>query len=367
MQFSDKAKEQIRSIIMANGYFAIYRKAGQSDPVLIMENGVDNQYYHYFSSISDLESISGFVVIPYDYEKGKNIVVINPQHVIRGYDAINDFLSSVDIAVPKGNTVELKEPLNYDRERYNSIFDIFRNEIDKGRFKKLVLTRNSKKELPEGFDYLEAFERACLLYPDQMVCMWHSPATSCYICATPEIMLSGKGNEYCTVSLAGTMLDDNVMSWSDKNKEEQEIVSYYIRNTLSNCNIDFRESEPQSVRAGNVRHIKTQFEFYINDSDRLRLLSALYPTPAISGFPKEAKKFILENEGYDRDYYSAVIGPIDIEEETDLYVNLRTAKIHNGSFYPYAGGGILSSSNVEDEWNETEMKMKTICDIINGF
>lgn len=367
MLFSDKSKDQIKSLIMSNGYFAIYRKAGQYDPVLIMEDVSDGSSYHYFSSIGDLESLSGFVVIPYGYEKGKDIVVINPHHVICGYSAINDFLSSVDIAVPKGNTVELKEPLNYDREIYNSIFDIFRNEIDKGRFKKLVLTRNSKKELPEGFDYLEAFERACTMYPDQMVCMWHSPATSCYICATPEIMLSGRGNEYSTVSLAGTMRGDDMSPWSRKNIEEQEIVSCYIRETLNSCDIVFTESGPQSVKAGSLKHLRTQFDFFLDSGKMIDLLSKLYPTPAISGFPREAKKFILENESYDRDYYSAVIGPVDINNETDLYINLRTAKIQNGNYYPFAGGGILSSSNVDDEWRETEMKMKTVCDIIHGF
>lgn len=364
MRFSDKSKEQIRRIIETNGYFAIYRKSYDTEPVLIMENEDDDSRYHYFSSINDLETLSGFFIIPYDYDKGKHIVVINPQYVIKGYEAINSFLSSIEI---NGNTDahNTEDVLYGNRDGYNKAFDAFIGELASGSFQKLVLTRNTKKQLPENFDYLDVFENACNKYPDQMVCMWHSPATSSYICATPEIMLRGKGNKYTTVSLAGTMPNNSDVIWSNKNKEEQEIVSDYIRNVLKDCNISFSESGPHTVSAGNIKHLKTIFEFNLNNDNKLKLLSALYPTPAISGFPKEAKNFILKNEGYDRDYYSAIIGPMGIEDETDLYINLRTAKIKDGFYYPYAGGGILKSSNVDEEWMETEVKMKTICDIIH--
>jgi isochorismate synthase len=95
------------------------------------------------------------------------------------------------------------------------------------------------------------------------------------------------------------------------------------------------------------------------------LLQALHPTPAVSGLPKEeAFRFIEENEGYDRLYYSGFLGMLDAERETGIYVNLRCMHIAHDSLTLFAGGGLLASSSLEDEWEETEYKLKTMLDIL---
>ena len=77
--------------------------------------------------------------------------------------------------------------------------------------------------------------------------------------------------------------------------------------------------------------------------------------------PKEAAyRFILANEGYDRSYYSGFIGRLDPDGKTGLYVNLRCMHIGNDSLTLYAGGGLLPSSDLKDEWLETEKKMQTL-------
>jgi hypothetical protein len=43
----------------------------------------------------------------------------------------------------------------------------------------------------------------------------------------------------------------------------------------------------------------------------------LHPTAAVCGLPKEAAKaFILENEEYDREYYSGFLGELNIDFAT---------------------------------------------------
>ena len=92
-----------------------------------------------------------------------------------------------------------------------------------------------------------------------------------------------------------------------------------------------------------------------------QLLKVLHPTPAVCGLPKEeAYRFILENEGYDRCYYSGFIGWLDPDGRTDLYVNLRCMHIEEEQLTLYAGGGLLASSELNDEWLETEKKLQTI-------
>jgi isochorismate synthase len=78
----------------------------------------------------------------------------------------------------------------------------------------------------------------------------------------------------------------------------------------------------------------------------------------------ESFQFIEENEGYCRGFYSGVVGMLVPNDKTDLYVNLRCANIMGNHAVLYAGGGILSSSNVESEWQETEAKMKTVGEIL---
>jgi 2-succinyl-5-enolpyruvyl-6-hydroxy-3-cyclohexene-1-carboxylate synthase len=96
------------------------------------------------------------------------------------------------------------------------------------------------------------------------------------------------------------------------------------------------------------------------------LLQELHPTPAVCGLPKEeAFRFIPDNEGYDRSYYSGFTGWLDTEGHTDIYVNLRCMEIKPGEAILYAGGGILASSEVESEWMETGDKMNTMRSILH--
>ena len=95
----------------------------------------------------------------------------------------------------------------------------------------------------------------------------------------------------------------------------------------------WNKAHPYTARAGQLVHLKTDFYFLLKNTDNIgNLLQELHPTPAVCGLPKEdAFRFILENEGYDRSYYSGFIGWLDTEGHTDLYVNLRCMEIKPGS------------------------------------
>ena len=109
------------------------------------------------------------------------------------------------------------------------------------------------------------------------------------------------------------------------------------------------------------------FYFLLKNTDHIGdLLQELHPTPAVCGLPKEeAFRFIPDNEGYDRSYYSGFTGWLDTEGHTDIYVNLRCMEIKPGEAILYAGGGILASSEVESEWMETGDKMNTMRSILH--
>jgi isochorismate synthase len=77
--------------------------------------------------------------------------------------------------------------------------------------------------------------------------------------------------------------------------------------------------------------------------------------------PKDAAEGILERiEDYNREFYSGYLGPVNIQNRSQLFVNIRTMKIENGQAFAFAGGGITEDSDPEKEWNETEIKLQTI-------
>ena len=83
-----------------------------------------------------------------------------------------------------------------------------------------------------------------------------------------------------------------------------------------------------------------------------------------------ATEFILNNEGYDRDFFSGFLGPVNMQSserkvESHIFVNLRTMKIEGKIATLYAGCGITVDSNPEKEWYETEMKTQTLGRVIS--
>jgi len=73
---------------------------------------------------------------------------------------------------------------------------------------------------------------------------------------------------------------------------------------------------------------------------------------------------ILDNEGYNRTYYSGFIGELSMKGKTGLFVNLRCMKIGTDALTLFAGGGLLTSSELKSEWEETEAKLQTILSLI---
>ena len=82
------------------------------------------------------------------------------------------------------------------------------------------------------------------------------------------------------------------------------------------------------------------------------------------------KQFILENEGYDRDYYSGFLGELNIDlvtfktQQSDLFVNLRCMKINNSKAQLFIGCGITEHSIPHDEYIETVNKSMTMKKIL---
>jgi len=243
--------------------------------------------------------------------------------------------------------------------------------IENNEFKKVVLSRKESLNLAD-FDIISAFEMLIQLYPTTFVYCFYHPKIGTWLGATPEQLLKAQNKEFQTMALAGTQKDAgaNEVIWPKKEQEEQQFVTDYIVDKIKNVASEVLVSKPYSVRAGSIWHIKTDISGALNSSSSLQqVIQLLHPTPAVCGLPKqESKEFILENENYNRTFYTGFLGELNIENQTDLYVNLRCMQIDTTQAHLYMGCGITKDSIPEKEWEESinkSMTMKKVVDCIS--
>lgn len=349
--------------------FAMYRIPGENVIHLMVQ--VRNKI-SFFYDIEELNGQEGFVIAPFRVGKETPIVLLRPDEVYKiKFDFAVECPDDTAMCYRRPVADRMASSVHYApcTDKYAGCFDIFIRALHQKQFDKLVLSRDQKLDIPLNFSPAVAFREACKRYLYSYVYLCYTPETGVWLGSTPEIILAGKKNEWSTVALAGTQsLQDGKLpqEWDDKNREEQEYVASCIRSQLLSFDIQPVECGPYPVFAGALSHLKTDFHFSLPDNDKLGdLLKLLHPTPAVCGLPKEeAYRFILDNEKYDRQYYSGFIGMLSPGRKTDLYVNLRCMNISTKILTLYAGGGLLASSELDDEWLETEKKMQTMFNLV---
>ena len=76
-------------------------------------------------------------------------------------------------------------------------------------------------------------------------------------------------------------------------------------------------------------------------------------------------KFLSENEGYDREFYSGYLGPLNYQQESSIFVNLRCLQLLEDTVKFYAGAGVTIDSIPLKEMDETEMKMMNMVALLD--
>ena len=349
----------IDALIQRKQPFAVYRVPGERFPRLLTE---DTGAVRLIYDLKELNGQRGFVIAPFCVEKSCPIVLIQSDKTGQPLPVETDTDEEEELNL---QTYPKESFLTLCSEKYATCFNTFIEDLSDANFDKLVLSLSLTICKHTEFSPSAVYRAACQRYIHSYIYLCYTPQTGIWLGSTPEIILSGEKNEWNTVALAGTqpLLDGKLpQEWDDKNRQEQDYVASYIRRQLLSLGIHSTEKGPYPAYAGALSHLKTDFHFSLKDNRNLGdLLKVLHPTPAVCGLPKEeAYRFILENEGYDRKYYSGFIGWLDPEGWTDLYVNLRCMHIEDEQLTLYAGGGLLSSSELNDEWQETEKKLQTM-------
>lgn len=172
------------------------------------------------------------------------------------------------------------------------------------------------------------------------------------------------------MSLAGTkpFVEGESPLWTEKEYREQKIVTDTITQVLQPLTTDLSTGKVHEVRAGRLWHLCTEITAKITPNTPIQeIVQRLHPTPAVCGFPTdEARNFLLENEGYPREFYAGYCGLTHwgAHRSIDLFVNLRCAQLTQKEIFVYVGGGVNSGSQEESEWQETENKAQTMLRVL---
>ncbi|MDE7419690.1 MAG: chorismate-binding protein [Muribaculaceae bacterium] len=262
-------------------------------------------------------------------------------------------------------------PLSTPKSDYQLEIKAIKDKLD-GNRGKIVAARVIRLDI--SIDLNATFDSLCQSYPNAFVFSFSTSETGTWIGASPELLLRKDKEFLTTMALAGTRpCSDIDEQWDEKNLDEQAMVTEFIIDSLiKNCGT-VTVGKTFTKKAGPIEHICTPIAAFMPPSEladeyedsyinRLRqLLTELSPTPALCGSDRsQSLELIRDYEKFSREMYGGFCGPNDIEDNTAFFVNLRSAKVSKNAVAIYAGGGITPLSNSDDEWNETEMKSKTI-------
>jgi len=340
------------------------------------------------ASLEDLPK--GFVYAPFDSSRDRLFlkadlaftfssgVLVPPQDQLEGTSVTWLSGQSMDDLTQKPSYYTTPDqPVSTSRESFVRLVERSISEVANGTFEKVVPSRAEVVALDPSFDVVPAFYALCAQNPNALVSFVSSPTIGSWIGATPEILVTVENRRiFKTVALAGTqpnrgqLLKD--VAWTQKDIEEQALVERYIISCFKKIRLrEYDEQGPRTVVAGNLLHLKSEFKVDMQETNFPQLgtvmLSLLHPTAAVCGTPLQAARhFLALHEGYDRQYYSGYLGPVNFSEGIHIFVNLRCAQLMNREGILYAGAGVTIDSVPTEELEETDIKFNTLRNIITA-
>ena len=290
-----------------------------------------------------------------DYERSFNIVKSN---IMAG----NSYLTNLTCRVPVSCNLPLEEIFHRAKGKY-----------------KLLLRR--KRTQAEDKDHLkeEAQNKAHL--KEENIEENLTP----FVCFSPETFVRIKGGRIYSYPMKGT-LDaslpnaEKLLMEDQKEAAEHATIVDLIRNDLSRVAEDVRVDKYRYIdvlhtNKGNILQTSSEISGRLPEDYPHHLgeiLDAQLPAGSITGAPKDkTMQIIQEAEGYDRGFYTGIMGIYDqgelnsavmirfIEEEevfpskTENRMNYEAIR----KLYFKAGGGITSKSDCRKEYEEVIQKI----------
>ncbi len=325
------------------------------------------------TNIGDLNNVSGFVIANFNSAQTRMANIIKPEFLLTENDNPDEALSYLN-TLSDIDEHNLLENISISKSDYLDRTSYLINKLNDSDLKKIVFSRVIRKNLNTELIIKDLINKLKAKYTDAFINLFHLPGVGTWCGASPETLLKVVDNSFITEALAGTRLaneNNGNPLWSMKEREEQQLVSEFIESLLSELGIhNYKKTGPVSIEAGAVVHLQTKFEIPITSQGQKegKLIAGLHPTPAVCGLPKaDAFLLIQKAEQHQRRYYTGFLGPWNLANESQLFVNLRCAELDKKKINIYVGGGLTAASNPEDEYLETVHKSKTMLSVMENL
>lgn len=328
---------------MPNCLFLLYEK-----------KGMDNNSGNFSEKMNYWGRVGRPFLFLLDFALQQPVIVpldeINPEEVLYDIHGTRNFEEQPADNSPVSFTV-----IPVSRERYYRAFSLVQQYIRRGDTFLLNLTLPSRIECSLSLKQLFFRSKAKykIYYKDR------------FICFSPEIFVQTDGAVIRSFPMKGT-LDARVQNAREKlllNKKE--LAEHFTIVDLVRNDLSMVAKKVEVSRFRYIDHIKTNKNEILQMSSEIRgrlrpeylhvpgdMLLKMLPAGSVSGAPKKKTlEIICEAEGYDRGFYTGVMGIFD-GKDIDSGVMIRFIENTSDGMVYKSGGGITAQSNCEEEYNE---------------
>ena len=325
-----------------------------------------------------------------DYERSFNIVKSN---IMAG----NSYLTNLTCRVPVSCNLPLEEIFHRAKGKYKLLLRRKKTQAeDKAHLKEEAQNKDHLKEEPQNKAHLKEENIEENLTP--------------FVCFSPETFVRIKGGRIYSYPMKGT-LDaslpnaEKLLMEDQKEAAEHATIVELIRNDLSRVAEDVRVDKYRYIdvlhtNKGNILQTSSEISGRLPEDYPHHLgeiLDAQLPAGSITGAPKDkTMQIIQEAEGYDRGFYTGIMGiydqgelnsavmirfieeetsPVDFEADGEKNFKASEGKGDEASegkrdeasegkrdeasrkLYFKAGGGITSKSDCRREYEEVIQKI----------
>ncbi len=265
-----------------------------------------------------------------------------------------------------------------DKKKWKQLIGKALDEIQDGKIDKVVLSRKVEYLLSDEPDIEKLIIQLKERFPHCYIFIVNHNK-SIFFGATPEKLANFVDGKIEIDALAGSaprgkdekedkIFENNLLK-SDKDLREHIFVVNHIKQMIKNYSVEEYEVASPSVRKlANIQHLLTKFSLNLNQGTSiLSIVKDLSPTPAVCGIPAiESLRLIKKLESHNRGLYGGLIGWLNFENEGEFAVAIRSAILNKKKITAYAGCGIVQDSNPDLEYSETELKLKTIQNLLKN-
>ena len=258
-----------------------------------------------------------------------------------------------------------------DKADWNRLMNAIANGINSGEMTKVVSSREVEFTSETPYNVASILANLVDNNPNCFIFGYEKDGRT-FVGASPEILVRHRGSEILSYALAGTAPKDGPNAWTKeqlltnkKNLVEHNIVRNRIVNTMRQITPDITVGETGIMELSHLYHLRTIITAKDSTKSLVEWAKLLHPTPALGGEPREkALALLQEYESHERGMYAAPFGFMKDMGDGIVVVAIRSALIMDNILYAYAGCGVVADSDADEEYAETNNKMRTILDAL---